>query len=207
MKWHEEALKHDRVLARVSRRGGKSTAAMKWARQAGKTVLYCVPTRGLVQETVNSIAAMYKDEVQMVRKSPGEIRFHDGQVIHVMVANENVRGRRVDAVVFDELSHMTEDQALAAYATAIHANPLPKFFATYSTLIKKGGVKLLEKAEDVHHVSVDYLDLLEEGIFLAEFVRQVQRVLSPKQFKEEFGPYEQVKKRTNSMFKHLLTKK
>lgn len=207
MKWHEEALKKDRVLARISRRGGKTMGAIKWARQAGDNVLYCVPAHGFINDIISVIQSMYPEDIHSVRKDPAQVRFHDGQVIHIAVPSERTRGRRMDAVVLDELSAMSEQQAFIAYTTAIHNNPMPKFFATYSTLYKKGGVKFLEKAEGVHHVTVDYLDLLEEGVFLAEFVRQVQGFIDAKQFKQEFGPYEQIKKKTNSMFKHLLSKK
>jgi hypothetical protein len=204
--WQEEAISKQRVLVRAARRAGKSEAAIRWARKAGRRVLFAVPYEAMIQTNLYTMAAMYESEVTRVTKNPAVIDFVDGtRVEFVAIRNEfAVRGVRVDAVVLDEIGEMTDSAVMTVMMCAAHVADF-KFFATYSSA-PKNGVKRIFKLEDVHYVTVDYLDLLENGILSADTVRDIQSFVSAKSFKEEFGPYlrTEVKKRKNIFFKHLL---
>jgi hypothetical protein len=207
-KWQDEAISKRRVLLRGSRASGKTYAAIQWARKAGRRVLFGTPYEAMIQSIMDTMYHMYRDEVVLFQPGRKMIVFNDGtQIDFVSVRNEldfKMHGLRVDAIVLDDIGDMTDDAVVTIAMSAAHIYNF-KFFATYSTE-RKSGVKRLSKLEDVEYVTVDYLDLLENGILSASAVRDIKNYMSPKTFKEEFGPYDY--KRTgplkNVFFKHLL---
>lgn len=213
MKWQEEALTKNRVIVRATRQAGKTYTAVKWARNAGKEVLFGVPYKQMVSPVVDLFKRLYQEEIELAQRNTGRITFLDGT--HIQVAalqNEfSVRGKRVDAVVLDDVGEMNEDAVVSAMMCAAHVRDF-KFFAAYS-VIHKNGIKRIERLESVSsvdHIVVDYLDLLEEGVVTAEQMRQIWEMYTPSGFGAEFGPYLKDRpknKMTNKLFKHLLNKK
>jgi hypothetical protein len=212
VEWQEKALESSRVLVRAARSSGKTFTAIKWARNAGRRVIFGVPNQQMVGAVMDVFNSLYREEITHFYRSEGKVVFRDGVQINVMALQNSFRllGLRADAVVLDEAGYMNESAVISAMACASQTRSF-KFFATYSS-VPKSGVKLIKRLEEVSHVeliTVDYLDLLESGALRADDVRSIQGSMTAKAFAEEMGPYQrnqQTLKHKNALFKHLLTK-
>jgi hypothetical protein len=200
-KWQKEAISKHMVLVRAARRSGKTYAAVQWARKAGKRVLYVVPFSGMVESVINSFVNLYPMGLHTVQKNRGYIAWADGTEIDVIAQSEHaVRGRRIDAVVLDEAGYI-DDKFLVRVLMCCTAD---KLFAVY-TVDKTKSVKLIQEMPMVEHMSVDYLDMIEQGIFTAADIRQYKDYVTHEVFEAEFGPFPRTDKQgTNKYYKYLL---
>lgn len=199
-KWQKEALGHESIIVRASRCAGKTTAALQWARSAGRRVLFVVAYEANISPAMNSFIQMYNREISRYQANPSVVEMIDGTIITFIASTSNaMRGLRIDAIVLDEAAHMIEENAWLA-CTRVETEAI---FVTYSG---RGGkmIDVLAQAPEMHVMTVDYLDLLAEGVYKPERVRMIQAELDPDVFADEFGPFE-AKKRTNKLYKHLLT--
>ena len=199
-KWQKEALGHKSIMVRASRRAGKTTAALQWARSAGRRVLFVVPYQVSIAPAMNSFIQMYSREVSRYETNPCVVHMLDGtQITFIASTSSAMRGLRVDAIVLDEVGYMMQIDVLLA-CTRVGTDSI---FATYST---PGGklVDSLSQLPGIHMMTVDYLDLLAENVFTPQQIRGIQSQMTPGIFAEEFGPFQE-KKPTNQRYKHLLT--
>lgn len=207
--WKQQALARRRVVVRTARRAGKTSTAVKWARSAGKRVLYVVPYETMGHHAFEDMRRCYQGEIQSTTTNPHRITFTDGNEVHFLSRIDQARGARYDAVVIDEVSYLNEDDVILALATAADQIDFP-FFVTHTKELGRGTAKRFKKMEEVapiDYISIDYLDLLQDGVYLASDVRTVKDTLSAHAFEEEYGPwFAKEAKPRNSFFKHLLDK-
>ena len=212
MKWTDEAIQKERVLVQAARRAGKSYTALKWALEIGVgNILFVSHSEQMSLHAFETLVQNFKDKVERIERTNKRVGLLNGTMIHFVHGSpESTRGLRMDAVVLDDMGYMS-DMDVCLYFAVAAARPDFPFFATY-TKDYRGGVKRIKKMENVapvHTITVDYLDMLEEGLITAKDVRDLMKATSEKIFKEELGPFYPEERLTlkNKMFKHLLNKK
>lgn len=208
-KWQEQAVSNRRVVVRASRRAGKTRAALSWAKAAGNRVLYVVPYQTMVSLAFEEFILKEGASIQEARKNPYQLILDDGTHIDFTSQTSQLRGTRYDAVVIDDAQYINENSFIEALATAAGQIDFP-FFVTHSGALPGSIRKRLEKIEEivaVEHVQVDFLDLIEQGVYSAKDMRAIHEVVTKKSIEDEYGPWgPHEKKPRNSFFKHLLDK-
>ena len=215
MKELEQALQGKRVILKAARRAGKTTTAIKWARNHGGRVIFVVPYSSMVRLIVNALEFEYSEEIEAIKLNGNEaiVLFKDDAEIRVMAGRyENaghLKGLRADAIVFDDINHINEGDAIGMLTAVVHKEDF-SIFAT-STGDERGGYKLLkglDKVAPLETISIDYLDLIENGRLSAGDIRYLIDKMSESTFKKEMGPFKKEfqLRRNNAFFKHLLKK-
>ena len=206
--WTKEVLEsgEERIVVRAARRSGKTMTAIKWARSAGKRVLFVCPTQPQASMSASMMHTMYSNEIHLTQFNPHSFVFEDGTIVYFVSprTSDFFRGMSIDAVVLEEVGYMSDNDVLAALVTATTSGKKPKFLATYSEARKTSGLKRLEKIGIEKEITVDYLDLLENGSVTADSVRNMIESLGTKAFHSEFGPFKKPYKMQNKDFIHLL---
>ena len=207
-KWQMALYREKRVLVRACRRAGKTVAALEWLRGAGENAIFVTINQTMVRVALQTASILFGEDIKHIQQS-GQIVFEDGQTVRFVSASntKKVRGMRVDTVVFDDIGSIKKQSIKDVLDTVKHLDDF-YLFGAYS-VVTQDGLKWFEEKGDVAGVTyktVDYLDLLEDGVFSASNIRDIKGMLTPKAFSEEFGPYEVEKKqkRKNINYKHLL---
>lgn len=162
-----------------------------------------MPTSAQADVIWDEMRAYYHDKIITAVKSNRYIKLENGTQIHVMQATaRHIAGMRVDAIVFDEVGCMNRESVIN-FMTRLSGSR--KILALY-TMNTLDGLEILEGME-AHHVSVDYLDLLENGILSSDDVRNIYSSMTHAAFEREMGPYEKPKNKVyrNKDYKHLLS--
>lgn len=201
--WKNEVEREDRVLFRGCRQSGKTLMAARWARRAqGQTLVLVANEQNRKQMMEMLLTTCERKDIRSY--SSEEVKFTNGNQVFLRVAgSDTVRGLLIDNIAVDGADEMSENDLLQA----LHRVQAPDFglFASY-TSHRSGAVKLCERVGDMKRVTVDYLDLLEQGVFRADDIRELRKMMRWNRFAEEFGPYEKERQRTltNRSFSYLL---
>lgn len=205
IKWQRQVLldRNMRMLVRVPRATGKTTTGIKWAKDAGQTVLYLAPSQGAANLAFETARTMLRNEMLGADIAQKMVVMKDGVRIYFAGAtSETLRGKRVDAVVFDEISHMSNEAIDAAFDCM---GRVPKFLALYSQENKAVTMKI-KQVPNVVVIVQDYMDLLEQGVLSAERIRHAFNYIHGMAFLQTYGPFEREEPvaRVNMNFTHLL---
>lgn len=201
--WQNEATNARRVLVRGCRQSGKTYAACTWARSAGGPILFVVNSELDTRFVRDGIMA-HISEGELHSYTRNEVTFANGSKITILPStSQSIRGMRFSSVVLQDIDKMGDSELIHILSRMDRADF--KLFASYTGHRSKA-VQMLEDVEGMTFVTVDYLDLLESGVFNAEDIRGLQAVMTEKNFSNEFGPYDKQtqKTMTNKSFSYLL---
>lgn len=205
----EETLNFERVLFQGCRRSGKTTAAIKWAKNRGEKILYLARHTNEINNIIEKFVELYGDEITGTRDN-SHLSFENGTEIHFMSYSrrENLRGRRVDCIVIDDFEFMSKETIEIALSCALDNPDFSFFIAHTRPMYFDDRMDMFENRTGVAKFSIDYLDLIQDGTMSIDGAREISSMLTAETFSREFGPYPKPVpiKESNRIYKHLLTK-
>lgn len=190
MEWQRRVLDSNLryTVSKVARGSGKTFTAMQWARgQIGKRVLFLSGSSEQSRRTARVMEGVYEDEILESRVGPtseARILFRDGTSVFFRTKEQNTRGLLVESLVVDDVKDFNEyDYAYADSQSIEKVLILGTESSPYMRYILRTARAM------VNHIVVDYMDLLKEGFYEKEFIKEMQLTMNSSQFMREFGPW------------------
>lgn len=199
--WEEDIKDQRRVLMRGARRSGKTYAAVTWAHEAEKSVVFIGTDSG--NEEAHQLLLARSSREDILGYSRNEIEYRNGKKIRFLTVGETaVQGLVIENLVLDNADTLDSAYLLSVFSRVRH--PV-NIFATYGWR-RSSAVKTLEQVEGMHFVTRDYLDLLQDQVVEAKDIRELKLMMTPEHFAAEFGPYEKTTQKTitNRSMNYLL---